>query len=358
MKRYRIGFAVIGVIAIPAVAAACWPMWGRSAYRPMYAAPMYAAPAYTTPMYGYGAPVYGAPMCDPMPYYAGPSIQRPTAPARVLPPPRVETAPKTALPTPAPGTGMGSAIPEPMPPAAIPMRAPDPDLVRPTGGSDAAPKPADSSVAAPQPRDTPAAHSKAPGLDYPKVEIPKNLRPDPKIPPLELPKQPDALAVPKVPAVGAAKDMLIPAIPSAAPASGSEPLIPPPSLPVLPDPTKRDPLPSLTLPPEVPVAPEKKSDSTSRSSPLTRGGTSGIKVKVFPAKVVVDQETGYRSVGFYNHTARDLELTIEGRAVKLPARSYLYAQLGAAFTWSIGNRPAARERVPEDAGGLEVVFGD
>ena len=108
----------------------------------------------------------------------------------------------------------------------------------------------------------------------------------------------------------------------------------------------------------MPVAPEKKPDSISRSSPLTRGGASGIKVKVFPTKVVVNQEAGYRMVGFYNHTTRDLELTIEGRSVKLPAKSYLYAQLGTAFTWSIGNRPSTRERVPEDAGGLEVVFGD
>jgi hypothetical protein len=74
--------------------------------------------------------------------------------------------------------------------------------------------------------------------------------------------------------------------------------------------------------------------------------------------VVVDQEAGYRTVGFYNHTTRDLELTIEGRPVKLPAKMYLYAQLGAVFTWSIGNRPATRERVPEDAGGLEVVFSN
>ena len=133
-----------------------------------------------------------------------------------------------------------------------------------------------------QSHDTPGANTRPPELDYPKIEIPEDLRPDPKIPPLELSKQPDPGSVPKAPAVGAAKDMVIPAIPSAAPASGSEPLIPPPSLPTLPDPARRDPLPSLTLPPEVPVAPEKKPDSISRSSPLTRGGASGIKVEGLP----------------------------------------------------------------------------
>ena len=108
MKRYRIGFAVLGVIAVPAVAAACWPMWGRPAYQPMY-----AAPVYTAPVYGYGAPVYGTPICDPRPYYSGPSIQRPAAPARVLPPPRIESIPKSAVPTPAPGAGMHSTPPTP-----------------------------------------------------------------------------------------------------------------------------------------------------------------------------------------------------------------------------------------------------
>ena len=81
MKRYRIGFAVLGVISVPAVAAACWPMWGRPAYRPVYSVRMYARAGCTAPMYGYATPVYGTPMCDPMPYSVGPSIRRPAAPS-------------------------------------------------------------------------------------------------------------------------------------------------------------------------------------------------------------------------------------------------------------------------------------
>ena len=57
-------------------------------------------------------------------------------------------------------------------------------------------------------------------------------------------------------------------------------------------------------------------------------------------------------------TNRDLALTIEGRAVKLPAKSYLHAQLAATFTWTHGDQPAARETVPAGAGGLDVVFRD
>ena len=33
--------------------------------------------------------------------------------------------------------------------------------------------------------------------------------------------------------------------------------------------------------------------------------------------------------------------------MKLPAKSYLYAQLGTAFTWSIGNRPSTRAACPK-----------
>ena len=80
-----------------------------------------------------------------------------------------------------------------------------------------------------------------------------------------------------------------------------------------------------------------------------------MTVSVFPAGG--PEPAGvYRTVGFYNHTDRDLSLTIEGRAVKLPAKTYLHAQLAPTFTWGVADRPAARETVPAGAGGLDVVF--
>jgi hypothetical protein len=241
-----------------------------------------------------------------------------------------------------------------MPPLnlAKPTPAPAPEPIRPASGgsatgSDAPPAKADSPKLADKPRD--------PELTYPKIEIPKNLRNDSKLPPLELPKEPDLSAVPKVPTVGAPKEATIPAIPSAAPPPES--LIPPSAVPLIPDPGKSAPLPSLTLPPEVPVAPEKKSDSTSRSSPLTSGVKAGtMTVTVLAARGAGDTPRGYRTVGFYNHTAVDLALTIEGRTVKLPARSYLQAQVAPSFNWSHGDRAAKREVVPEGADGLDVVF--
>ena len=355
MKRYLCWFALVVVIAAPAAAAACWPMWGgRFAYGPRaYGPPAYSMPTYAQPF----AQQYPQQYSQPPHCIAPPTYPSPATPQRsVLPPPRVESVPSTgspsAVPSPAPAPGLGSAIPDPMPPLAKPTAAPAIELVRPVGGSDAPPTKADAPTPAPKPAETP----RDPDLTYPKVEIPKTLRTDPKLPPLELPKEPDMKLVPKVPAVGAPKDTVIPAIPSAAPPP--EPLIPSPSLPLVPDASKRDPLPSLTLPPEIPVAPEKKADSTSRSSPLTGGGSArSMTVSVFAAQGV-EAPAGYRSVGFYNHTGKDLALTIEGRAVKLPAKSYLHAHLAPSFNWSHGDRATTREVVPEGAGGVDVVFRD
>jgi hypothetical protein len=351
MKRYLCWLAVLGVVGVPAAAAACWPMWRSPAYGPRGYAPIYAPP----------------------PMYATPPVWQP-APVYVLPPPRVEPAPRVATPPPAPPE-TGAAAPST-------TRPPVADVVRPAVGSDAAVPPT------PAKKTDPPAVSQDP--KFPVVEIPKNLQTDPKprgpgakLPPLELPKDPEFRAAPKSPA--ASKEPVAPAVPSPAPAPGdpmpklpplelpkdqklppipgfspavpgpapapSDPLIPSPSVPLVPDPGKSDALPSLTLPPETPV----KTDSTSRSSPLT-GGTRGPTVSVFPASGTEKVTGVYRTVGFYNHTARDLTLTIEGRVVKLPAKTYLQAQLTPIFTWGYGDRPTARETVPDGAGGLDVVF--
>jgi hypothetical protein len=307
------------------------------------------------------------------PMYAAPPVWQP-APGYVYPPPRIEPIPRMATPTPAPA-GMGTEVP-----AIMPQRAPVVEPVRPANGVesvvipvptgnkiDAPPKnpepPAkktDAPTVTPAPVTTPPDNLKGADLKFPTVEIPKNLLPKEKLPPLVLPKEPDMSAIPKVPAVGAPKEPVLPAVPSAAPAT-PDPLIPPPSVPLVPDPNKHDSLPSLTLPPDVPVSPsttETKSDSTSRSSPLTGGRRSELAVSVFPASGPQRVMAGYRTVGFYNHTTRDLTLTIEGRVVKLPAKSYLHAQLAPIFTWGHSEQPAVRETVPDGAAGLDVVFRD
>jgi hypothetical protein len=187
-----------------------------------------------------------------------------------------------------------------------------------------------------------------------------------KLPPIELPKDNGI----KLPPIGAApKDTgskLPPlpgadggsaATPSAAPAPLSampDSLIPPPAMP-LPDARKPDGLPGLTLPPIESVAPAKP-DTTARSSPLTNGGAREMTVNVVPAKGTEQAVGGYRNVNFYNYTNRELSLTIEGQAVKLPAKNYVNTKLAATFTWSHGDRAAVRETVPTGSSGVDVVF--
>jgi hypothetical protein len=288
------------------------------------------------------------------------------APRHALPPPRIETSPKTATPTPAPAPGNAGAID-----TNIITRPTAGENVRPAASSDSAPPmPKKATDATPPKKADPPAVAPDPLPKFPEVVIPKDIGPLPK---LEVPKgaadptpkAPTPAAVPdpapapdlKLPPIDFPKDTgpKLPPLPSPgttavpAPAPPPEPLIPSPSVPAIPDPAKKDSLPSLTLPPDIPITRESK------SSPLT-GGRREMTVSVFPAGGEQAVRGGYRTVGFYNHTARDLNLTIEGRSVKLPARSYLHAQLAATFTWGHGDRPLVRETVPAGAAGVDVVF--
>jgi hypothetical protein len=376
MTRYLCWLAVLGVVLVPDWASASRPFLARPVFaRPFFARPILARPIFpilerpilARPVFGRpyyessGPPMYYPPAYSPCqpdygypPAYVVPSPN--PVPSPMLPPPRIETIPKSAIPAPAPAPGgMGTGN----------SRPPTNDAVRPVAGSDANPSK----------KVDPAVSSGDMGLPaFPEVEIPKNLGPLPK---LDVPKDPDlhAIPVPKKPATAVPEaapplpdlnpklpPIEVPKTPSVAtpaPAPAPmpaptfpEPLIPSPSVPELPG-VKKESLPSLTLPPDVPV----KTDSTSRSSPLSGGGR-GMTVSVFAATGTERPTDGYRTVGFFNHTDRDLNLTIEGRAVKLPARSYLHAKLAPTFTWGHGDRPAARETVPDGAGGVDVVFRD
>jgi hypothetical protein len=118
-----------------------------------------------------------------------------------------------------------------------------------------------------------------------------------------------------------------------------------------PDPKKPEALPPLVLPPDVPGGPSGVvPGSTSRSSPV--GGPSVEVVRVAGAPRLA----ATRKVGFFNHTGRAIELVIDGRAVTLPRKSYLHAEVPPAFKWRYNDSPSESATVPDDAAGLDIVF--
>ncbi|MBX9584849.1 MAG: hypothetical protein K2X87_31480, partial [Gemmataceae bacterium] len=136
--------------------------------------------------------------------------------------------------------------------------------------------------------------------------------------------------------------------------------LPPAGLPVAPptpapaaDPKKPEALPPLVLPPDIPGGPSGVvPGSTSRSSPV--GGPSVEVVRVAGAAAAA----ATRKVGFFNHTGQPIELVIAGRAVTLPRKSYLHAEVPPAFRWRYNGNPAEAATVPDDAAGLDIVFRD
>lgn len=129
----------------------------------------------------------------------------------------------------------------------------------------------------------------------------------------------------------------------------------PPALPRLPEsldekkPATTETLPPLVLPPET----TSGSGTTVKSSPLTAIGR--IRVRSFTATGT--PATGdTRKIGFFNHTDRDLALVIEGRAVTLPARTYIHAHVPPTFRWKYADNPAETVTVPASAAGVDVLF--
>jgi hypothetical protein len=367
MKRYLCCLALLGILVIPDWAEACWPMWNR----PMPANPLYSYP----PVY---PPIYVYPTVFPPPGYSIPPANAEISPKitspKPLPPPVVVPSKTTSSdvppsPTnPAPTTGIGSSTTKPQ---AEPTKT---EQVRPTGGTDKAasppvqPKKTELPAAVPDLPSFPAIPGGLPPLELPKE---KGSQPPTKGGDKDAPKKTVPSAIPgaapadpfhAVPSnssknggsIPTIPEPAAPAVPSAAPAS-LEGLIPTPSLPLMPKSNRQDALPPLTLPPESPVSPPAKSESISRSSPLTAGGPK-MTVDVFPVVAMEKAREGYRVVTFFNHTSSDISLNIEGKSVKLPSKTYLNAKLGPAFRWCYGDRPSASERIPDTADGLDIVF--
>lgn len=176
----------------------------------------------------------------------------------------------------------------------------------------------------------------------------------------EIPKAPASPAVPDrpspLPAPSSPLPGLVlppspaPAVPEAAPA----PMDPaPPVSPESPRVPLPRPMPSETgLPPLVlPPVPEQK--VTSQSSPLT----SLPKVRAIPvAASTRPVAPGRGKVSLFNYSQRDWEVTIQGRPLTLPRRSYVDVEVPNRFQLRIGAGRMTEYVVPPHQVGIDLVI--
>ncbi len=93
--------------------------------------------------------------------------------------------------------------------------------------------------------------------------------------------------------------------------------------------------------------------STSRSSPLS----DRTSFEVVPVSGAASISPGpLRSVGVFNHSDRDVTLTVEGETVTLPKRTYLTAVVPRTFTWKLDDGDAQSTAVPAASPGVEIVI--
>lgn len=62
------------------------------------------------------------------------------------------------------------------------------------------------------------------------------------------------------------------------------------------------------------------------------------------------------TIGFYNHTGKEVTVTANGKTVVLPKRGHVELELPLTFTWETAGGKAQTSKVPADAAGLEIVF--
>ena len=311
MKRYLCWLTLLGVLAIPDWASAC------------YVRQWFAPPCQPMPPICCDQPMYSGPPVVYMPVYvtpqAAPRIQQviPQAmseretPISNVPP--VRTRPKSEPVRPAAAVVNENQIPTPMP---MPMKEQNNVVI-------------------------PPLSPMLPKVDANPLKLPDaNPLKLPDVNPLKLPDAPLTL-----PGTNNAT-------PTPAPAPDSSSLIPP-MFPKLPEsPTLKlttpntDALPPLVLPPEA-------KGSTSKSSPLADRGDGKVQVLVAEGKPAFGPT---RRVCFFNHSDRDIELVIEGRSVSLPKRTYINAELAPTFRWKQHGEETRTESIPDGSAGLDVVF--
>lgn len=140
-----------------------------------------------------------------------------------------------------------------------------------------------------------------------------------------------------------------------------------------PKPTEADPkekelpkIPKVKLPlpdPPIPELPKPKEDGPKSDVPKTDAGRKepaadlGKPEQFFvPAERKRAEAPAEVRVGFFNHSDREINLEVNGEAVKLPSAQYVTLRLPRTFSWSEKGQKATDVVVPPDADGIEMVF--
>ena len=103
--------------------------------------------------------------------------------------------------------------------------------------------------------------------------------------------------------------------------------------------TREPPLDKKSLPP--PKVTESRSFSLSDPMSITAVEVTG---------------KGVCRVGFWNITGRDVTLTVNGRAVVVPANRNLTLTVSREFSWHMEGQKAREERVPDENAAHEIVL--
>lgn len=152
---------------------------------------------------------------------------------------------------------------------------------------------------------------------------------------------------------------------------GPAPAYVPPPRPAMPKPAVRE----SEDPPLIPKkkdVPEKPTDDAPKVKPkvlipgdpparlLPEPAETGDAPKAFDQFLVpAESKAGPAAevkVGFFNHSTRELVLTVHGEDVKLPGGQYVTLRLPRSFEWGEKGKKGAAVTVPGDADGVEIVF--
>jgi|SRR5262245_18128755 len=89
--------------------------------------------------------------------------------------------------------------------------------------------------------------------------------------------------------------------------------------------------------------------------PAADGGKA-VEQFLIPADAKRAEPRAEVKVGFFNHSDRAIELTVNGEAVQLPSEQYVTLRLTRTFTWSEKGQKGNDVVIPPDADGIEIVF--